>query len=1082
MYDLFADADFAEPPEDRPRLPGSGLVLAAAGSGKTHRLTSRLISLLVLGVPPEEILVSTFTRKAAGEIAERVLLRLARGAATGKGFDDLVESLSPDLPPGALTRDGCGDLLVEVAQNLHRLQILTLDAFFYRVVRAFALELGVPLNWTLATEPEHRRLQSKAVEAVMRDPDEARLDDLLACVGQGSAERAVHKLLLQGARGLHESYVALDPAVPHPWGFEGGEAAFDPVDDTGVDELVDRLAEADLPRTQKGDFHGSWVKARDEAVDLLRRRDWSAFLAKGIAKAILEEKSSYYDREISSSIRDVHTALFAAARSVLGIRYQRGMEALGRFLPEFDRRMEELTGQAGLYRFEGLTNAIIRLASTETAEVFYRLDGGIRHVLLDEFQDTSNAQWAALEPLVREVLSSDGRDGRSVFIVADPKQSIFGWRGGEPRLLERIARTYPLAAETLTQSRRSSSVVLDLVNRVFGGIEHVEVLEDVRGEARGWAAAFHEHEPFEDRPGHARLEVGPEEEKESRGRLKPRLLEYAALCVRDLHESAPQATIGVLTRLNDSATHIMAHLKSLGVDASEEGGVPVTDSAPVLAILAALRMADHPLDRVSRYLAGMTPVGEILGLSAADWNDDVSVTAVIQRVRARLLTDGYGPVISEWSGRLAPQVSARDRRRLRQLGELAFRWDDRGALRPSEFAAFAESERVEDPASAKVRVMTIHRAKGLEFDAVVLPDLDTLSLSERSRDPFLPYREGGTGPVKRIFPKLKRHEAVLFPEVRPAEEQAKEVTVRDVLSMLYVGLTRARHAVHVFVAPDSTGKSNARTGARLLCEALAPETPVEEGVVLFEAGDPRWWEKKRTRPTAAVTRASEPEPGRAAPAVPIRFAPPRRKRLVQRATPTELIGEGLRATDALRRVRFASGRERGTVVHRWLETIRWLEDGPPGDDALLSLASVAAPGLSNADALVERFRAWIEAPEIRGLLSREAFPPGTEVETELPFLVRDGGRIIEGRIDRVLRIPSEEGTRMVVVDWKTDELDTDDPAAVDAKVAFYRPQVEAYRRALASMEDLRPDDVDVCVAFVPSGVARTIASASSSAS
>ena len=124
--------------------------------------------------------------------------------------------------------------------------------------------------------------------------------------------------------------------------------------------------------------------------------------------------------------------------------------------------------------------------------------------------------------------------------------------------------------------------------------------------------------------------------------------------------------------------------------------------------------------------------------------------------------------------------------------------------------------------------------------------------------------------------------------------------------------------------------------------------------------------------------------------------------------------------------------------------------------------------------LLESFHRWIRSPEIRRLLSREAFPPGTRVERELPFVARDGDGLIEGRADRVLYIPAAAGPRLVIVDWKTEAVDPGDPYAVAGAVEQHRPQVEAYMRALATTEGLAPDRVEGVLGFVAAGIVRSV--------
>jgi ATP-dependent exoDNAse (exonuclease V) beta subunit len=121
-------------------------------------------------------------------------------------------------------------------------------------------------------------------------------------------------------------------------------------------------------------------------------------------------------------------------------------------------------------------------------------------------------------------------------------------------------------------------------------------------------------------------------------------------------------------------------------------------------------------------------------------------------------------------------------------------------------------------------------------------------------------------------------------------------------------------------------------------------------------------------------------------------------------------------------------------------------------------------------ALATDFLAWIEAPGIRRLLSRSAFGPDARVDRELPFLVRDGEALLEGRVDRQIRSSGPDGTRLRVIDWKTDDVgDPSGPAALE-RTDFYRPQIEAYRRAVALAEGVTLDRVEACLAFVRAGV------------
>jgi ATP-dependent helicase/nuclease subunit A len=1051
------------------------LLLASAGSGKTWQLSSRLIGLLAVGCPPEEILASTFTRKAAGEILDRVLVRLAEGALSEAKALELATSVPEGVPRELLTSEGCGRILVRALSDLHRLQIHTLDAFFHRVVRAFSLELGLPAEWAVVDEPTGERLRSRALEEALAEGDPGVLAQLVRAAGKGDADRSVHGLLLEQIGALLDLWRERDAAQPGPdfWGGPEGPA---PAGDARIGELLTALRLVDVPLTKAGTPRAHWAKSLTVMIDGVEEGDWEAFLGAGLMKKLVAGEETYDRVHIWPGLRELLVGLTDAAASHLRAELRRRVQALGRFVPDFERRLRRLREKRGTFDFKDLTYALGELDRPGSlAEIHYRLDGRIRHVLLDEFQDTSIAQWAALEPLVGEILS--GYEGeRAAFVVADPKQSIYGWRDGEPRILDRIRDEYGIEPSSMALSWRSSPVVLDLVNRVFEGIEDNPVLAEdarVRGVALRWAEGFETHEAARPGlPGHVVMETGPAGDT-AREREEARLV-LAARRVVEVLEAVPGATIGALTRRNRTVARLIALLREMGVEASEEGGVPVADSAPVVAILALLRMADHPGDRISRYLVAGTPLGAVVGLT--DWRSPAVARDVSRKLRDRLLREGYGMVLAGWVRALDPMVSERDRNRLRKLLELAFRWEDQAGLRPGDFVRAAEAARAERVGESRVRIMTVYRAKGLEFDVVVLPELDRSAFTRGSLPAFVPERShGGAGAVRCIHASPKRDQEPLFPEIAEAAAQYRESRIRDSLSALYVALTRARFQVRLIMDPDPEGTSKARSDARVLREALLepgaeapPETP------LLELGHPDWSRRPEAPERLLRSPPSSPRIRRASegPAL----SPSPRRRLIPRRAPSDLEGGDEVSLEALLRPLPRGALERGTLVHAWLETVEWLPDGDdewaaPGTDErerLMALARETVPGATSPGGLLDELRGWLQAPSLRALLIPREYPEGTLVERELPFLARDEKGILQGVADRVLRLPAPSGSRLVVVDWKTDRIESGEDR-LEARAAHYRPQMEAYLRALAGLEGIEVERVEGIIAFLREG-------------
>jgi ATP-dependent exoDNAse (exonuclease V) beta subunit len=661
----------------------------------------------------------------------------------------------------------------------------------------------------------------------------------------------------------------------------------------------------------------------------------------------------------------------------------------------------------------------------------------------------------------------------ALVVVADPKQSIYGWRGADPRLLERMDRRYELRPDRLDRSWRSSPVVLDFVDDVFRELPRnpvVESLDQGPEVARVWSRSFSGHRPAPPRAddaGHVVVEVGPR--AEGRGDAPPEVLARAAERVAELHRRAPHVSVGVLTRTNRAVRRLIRELRHRGVDASEEGGTPVSDVAPVAALLSLLRMADHPGDRVARYHVARTPVGAMIGYR--DHADGAGARRVSREVRRRLLRDGYGDTLAGWVERLAPSVDRRELRRLGQLVELGFRWTDGSGLRPGDFVRYAESERVEDPSAAPVRVMTVHQAKGLEFDAVVLPELGA-SLTGRGGEVVLPERDPETGLVQRVFPGVKKSLRPLFPELAEAHRQQREAVLRDAFSLLYVALTRARRAVHVVLdGNDVRASSTARRFSRLLLASFGLEdVDGEDGEVLLERGDPRWHEDVE-RPGPSPAREPAPGPGK------LRIDPGRSAgRVLRHRSPSDLADGGEIRLD--RRLELGTGaRRRGRVVHEWLRAVEWLEEGLPGEEELRRIAGRTAPGMEPGEMgrLLESLSRWRAGAALRRVLSRDEVLArarqrrgpgltGVEARNEWSFVHRVGDEVFSGRIDRLTVL--REGGEIAgaeVVDYKVE-------ARSGEAVESYAPQLRAYGRAVAALLGLDRERVRGRLVFLdPAG-------------
>ena len=1063
-----------------PTLPRE-LVLASAGSGKTYHLSSRIIELLALGAPPGEVLASTFTRKAAGEILDRVLLRLAEGAADA----DKARELGLHAHPSLSDPSACRSLLVRLVRDLHQMNVGTLDAFFIRVARSFFQELGLAPGWTIADKPMEDRLRTEAVHAALAGVDRAEFADILRMLNRGGASRNVHDDLVKKVDDLVRIRRQVDPHAVDPWSPDFGVTEpLTPEEIAGrARQIADKLRPLEVPLTKKGTPVVAWVKARDDGADDIQALRWDVVLSKGVGSKVFKGEDEYSRCPIPEEYADVYQDAIDLARLALASDLRREAEALGRLAELLEHAFEDAQRSLGAYRFEDVTHLLGGPGGAGGRDdLHYRLDQQVRHVLLDEFQDTSLEQWQALSPLADELLSGH-LDERAGVIVADPKQSIYGWRGARPELVRHVGRRYALSGDTMSKSWRSSAVVLDFVAELFRGLASNALLSNLDVGLRvasEWMEDFTELAPAKDQPGHVRIHLAPEDE--GNGAIQPNLLRRAAEVVRDLHEQMPGRSIGVLVRRNKVLGHLINELQELGVRASGEGGTPLTDTPPVNALLSLLRLADHPTSRAARYHVAHSPLAEVVGLH--DHRDSATAAAVADRVRRRLLADGYGPTLAAWVRAIAPRCDEREVRRLLQLVGLGHRWDERPTLRPGDFVRYVAREPVEDPSSAPVRVMTVHRSKGLEFDVVVLPELYAGLMG---RPPAVtPERDPGTGRIVKVYPKVKKALLPLFPEVGRAVGELEAADLRDGLSLLYVALTRARHALHLVVPPEG---GVAKHGAALIRAALDLEdAAATESGLLWESGDALWWER---RDAASRPVPPEPmlEPGAEEPATPTAAAPgPLLRpaaaavgRNLARRSPSSM--EGGAGVDLAFHLKLDAGPAltRGAVVHAWCEAITWIEEWVPEDDALRARARRVAPGMHAEDIsqLITAFRGWMAHESVRQALDRRAYPadPGIalRVENEMPFVRRVGDEIQEGFIDRLVLL--ERDGRVVaaeILDFKTDRVEAGDETTLRERTEHYRPQIEEYCRVVVGIYGLAERDVRGTLVFLAAGVVRDV--------
>ena len=403
-------------------------------------------------------------------------------------------------------------------------------------------------------------------------------------------------------------------------------------------------------------------------------------------------------------------------------------------------------------------------------------------------------------------------------------------------------------------------------------------------------------------------------------------------------------------------------------------------------------------------------------------------------------------------------------RRFEQLVDLAEAFDARGGTRAGEFLALVQSKRIEEPQPRQVRAMTVHASKGLEFDAVVLSELGR-SWAVKAGNVMID-RPGVGKPVAAVSVYAKQAVRPLNERLMAISEQETRRRIDEELCVLYVAMTRARYALEMII-PHTKNEPSSLNAGRMLTQALAPDADRTPEGVLWHAGSIGW-----TREIASPAPKAEQKD-----VVTLRLA--RNDQTVSRLasrSPSSMEGGGLvRLADRLR-LAPTRGLQHGELIHAWFQRIGWIEDGAPSDDELLAIAASLGWTADDARPLIASFRRSLEG-EIGRALSSSRYEGTVDLRPEWRFsyIDRSGDEPVQvtGQFDRL--VIGREGSKAVwaeVLDFKTDRIPPADDAALNERIAYYAPQIDAYRRAVGAM--FRLDDARIRAVLCFAGAGRVV--------
>ena len=980
------------------------LIRASAGSGKTYTLVVRFLALLLRGVSPDRILASTFTRKAAAEIRQRIFLQLAAAAQTASECERLAVAV--DLPK--LTTLDCLTALQRLASLQHRLTISTIDGVAMRIARCSAAEIGVSPQLGIL---EDLNLPSVRRMALMRLKSNVTREILLTILSELLQNETPTSLTNQLERELAD---LLDLAAELPAQGLQSLSVPEPLDESALVQITEHAAALEAPLTKSGTPNLVWMKSLAKLSQALALRDWNELAGHSFVANAGDQDWTYKGQTLPAAIRSVAMQIQPHLAAIFAERAARRSAAFVALLLAYFSEYKECLTHLGAYGFSDLKHIVASAMSRhELAPLLFRLDSRFEHVLLDEFQDTSRLDWAMLQPLI-DGAASGNDSNRSFLCVGDPKQGIYGWRGGVVDIFDYVVTKYPLLAQRdLALTRRSSAAITRFVNELFPKLNTESFDAHQAATIVRWRNNFPPHSTSRDNVS-GYVEVSSCEYEQ--------LHELALARVRELSALHSSGTIAVLFRSNKQLTDFskLAQQAAPQLVFSREGKRLLADSPAVRLLLSLLRLIDHPNDSVSSYHLNASVLRALHGdLSEQPQRDQFSM-----RSRRAIASLGLAKFLAPSVECLRNEGSSSDYEALREFLFLVdqYRPHERLSLliKRALLCQYAQAQR------DRIRLMTIHAAKGLEFDQVVVP-IDNRGLFVQKSRVLVDRADAMSAPQKIVRCDLG-YARTYVPELRRLHQQADQYGITEAINLLYVALTRARDELYVILPTKPFARSTAalvrnslnlsegslRIGKRRVADSIASRE--EESDLNVSA---KW---------GALLKNLRPSNSKAA-----------------RIAVVNAASAGALKRDLTQIAQFAGDRsilrQAGIAAHARMQSIEWLEDNTA------------------------------ELPrEIFELFRRDRFANSAilEVWRERRFAVKVQNEIISGRFDRVVLVRDDKRRVLAaeLVDFKSG---LKKKAEAGEAAERYRAQLEKYVAALRALLGDTKAPIKMQVAFIEAG-------------
>ena len=1085
-------------------------VSANAGTGKTHVLTWRVLRLLVDGAEPSAILAITYTRTAAAEMRNRIYNSITTWPYVEKlELISALKKLGIASPSEEQIRNA-RNLFARLLDASAFLRIETIHAFCQSVLRRFPREAGINPYFRVMEEDQALPLKDEALIATFRQQD-AHIAAALAGLAAVRDIDEVKNLMRQMARYPHVlEAVARDPVAVKRAVFTHFGCTDLADDPKGVFRLINALSSPDeamlahiiamlrkygtKKETEKAEKCAAWC-----AQDLRTRHDRMAdylglFLTQkgALPKNIVSKAVQDADDAISAVMEKIGEDIIRQLKKIHAIDTAQNSFHLMQLAASERVHYQSIKRQRGFMDYDDLIAITNRLfTSVSAAWVRYKLDQGIRYIMVDEAQDTSPGQWGIFDQLFEDQLNDQSESDafphtppRTVFSVGDFKQSIYSFQGARPDLFHSKAAAVEVASGEhrrdfarveLDTSFRTALPILEIVDYTTGAKGGLDGLAGVAVAAAGAGAMQHQTSRVGeagwvqlDAPTIADADAGEDvfmlHARRVAAQIKS-IIGNTAIASESGGESggtrlAEAGDILVLLRKRDGFYDALHRaLQQAGVAISGAGRLVLMEDITCLDLLAlgevmllpeddltlaaVLKSPLFGLDETQIYhLARGRAKGEhILARLKENPAQDAAVGQCYERLLSMMGIAATAAPHAFYSQILdIPTRQAFLRRQGAGVLEILGAFLERARIYEQDntpaLAGFlgamktseAEIKREDSEGVRGVRIMTMHGAKGLEAPLVMLPD----TLRQKTpRAELLTVQESATIQTYPIFPASTRFFHVQAEAVVVAKTAREAAEDEESNRLLYVAMTRARDGLYVGSFDKKQSRFVDNSWYARIKSAMEEAGAEAVGDALFygNLAPPPTTSPAPKKSADAVKDTAPPPSWLTAP-------PPPEPTPSRPLSPSRLGGDD--TSIAIAGSNRQQALKRGAIIHRLFEILPRLDASqrPAAARRIFAAHDAETDAEGDTNAWLDQVQKIMAEPELAPLFAESAL-------AEVPIGGQVGAQVVSGIIDRLAIRPDA----IFFADFKTGQV----PESTDAIPKHYLAQMGLYHRLLAEI-------------------------------